>query len=79
MASAYDEIYGESVSEEREAMIKELEQEITKLKRSIELIESGHLGTSTDQPIFRVLIGKLQATQKALGIVKYPRSKNNWW
>ena len=71
MASTYDEIYGESVAEEREAVIKELEQEIAKLKRSIELIESGHLGTSTDQPIFRVLIGKLQATQKALGIVKY--------
>tara|TARA_R110002020_G_scaffold135273_4_gene302095 strand:- start:191 stop:409 length:219 start_codon:yes stop_codon:yes gene_type:complete len=71
MASAYDEIYGESVAEEREAVIKELEQEIAKLQRSIELIESGHLGTSTDQPIFRVLIGKLQATQKALGIVKY--------
>ena len=52
--------------------IGQLEEVIQDLKRRMALIESGHLGTNTDQPNYRVLIAKLQATEKALAIVKYP-------
>ena len=52
--------------------IEQLEKVIQDLKGRMALIESGHLGTTTDQPNYRVLIAKLQATEKALAIVKNP-------
>ena len=59
--------------------VGQLEQVIQELKWRMERIESGHLGTSTDQPNYRVLIAKLQATEKALAIVKNPWSNQYYY
>ena len=59
--------------------IGQLEEVIQDLKRRMALIESGQLGTNTDQPNYRVLIAKLQATEKALAIVKHPWSNQYYY
>ena len=46
-----------------------LQKEVNDIKRRMTLMENGHLGTSKDHPGYRILIAKLQATEKAISIV----------
>ena len=53
----------------KEETVSKLTAEVKDIEAKIALMENGHLGTSTDHPGFRYLIGKRNAMYRAITLV----------